>query len=78
MPAKNQKKKKWSPPKVPVINLKKYRGRQIAVVDGKIVADGYSTEEVLKKAKARYPKKSWEEILLISVPQERFFIFFYD
>jgi len=65
-------------PKIPVINFKKYRGKQIAIVDGKIIASGYSTEEVLKKAKARYPKKAIHEFLLFSVPREEVFIYFYD
>ena len=77
MTTKN-KKKRWLPPKIPIIDFKKYRGKQIAVFNGKIVAEGRSTLEVLKKAKAKYPKRKTEEFLLISVPRERVVIYFYE
>lgn len=64
------KKKKFKPI---IIDFKKYRGKQIAIVDGEIVAAGYSTEEVFKKAKKLYPKK---RVWLFSVPREEVFIYF--
>ncbi|PIZ89548.1 MAG: hypothetical protein COX89_01015 [Candidatus Nealsonbacteria bacterium CG_4_10_14_0_2_um_filter_37_10] len=73
--ATKNKKKRWLPPKIPVIDFKKYRGKQLAVLNGKIVASGKDTIEVLKKAKARYPNKKIWEFLLISVPMERYFIY---
>ncbi|GEM_PF-1628548 len=63
------KKKKF---KIPVIDLKKYRGKQVAIIDGKVVTSGKTTEEVLKKAQALYPKK---EIWLFSVPHSEVFIY---
>jgi len=76
MERKTKKGKRWSPPKIPIINFKKYRGKQIAVLNGEIVTSGKDTVEVLKKARSRYPnKKNWE-FLLISVPKERFFIYY--
>jgi len=73
--ATKNKKKRWLPPKIPVIDFKKYRGKQLAVLNGKIVASGKDTIEVLKKAKVRYPNKKIWEFLLISVPMERYFIY---
>lgn len=63
------KKKKFKPI---IIDFKKYRGRQIAIVNGKIVADGYSTEEAFKKAEKLYPKKKF---WLFSVPREKVSIY---
>lgn len=58
--------------KTPVLDFKKYRGKQIAIVNGKVVAEGFSVKEVFKKAKALYPRK---EIWLFSVPKEAVFIY---
>lgn len=55
--------------KIPIINIKKYGGKQVAIVKGKIVASGIETKEVLKKAKLRLPRSNWRDILLISVPK---------
>ncbi len=41
----------------------------MAIVKGKIVAAGENTSEVLKKTKQKFPKASWEDILLVSVPK---------
>ncbi|MBI2639803.1 MAG: hypothetical protein HYW90_02835 [Candidatus Sungbacteria bacterium] len=53
----------------PVINVKKYGGQQVAIVGGKIVASGIDTTEVLKKAKRKFPRATWRDILLVSVPK---------
>lgn len=55
--------------KIPVIDVKKYGGQQVAIVKGKIVAFGVDTTEVLKSAKKQLPKSTWRDILLVSVPQ---------
>lgn len=54
---------------IPIIDVKKYGGKQVAVIKGKIVASGTDTQEVLKKAKLRSPRATWRDILLISVPK---------
>ncbi len=54
---------------IPTIDIKKYGGKQVAVVKGKIVASGETTKEVLNKAQRLVPKSTWEDILLISVPK---------
>jgi hypothetical protein len=35
--------------KIPIIDIKKYGGKQVAIAKGKIIASGNTTEEVLKK-----------------------------
>lgn len=53
----------------PIIDVKKYGGKQVAIVRGKIVASGVGTSEVLKKAKQKVPGATWRDILLVSVPK---------
>ena len=65
----NLKHMKTAFPKIPIINIKKYGGRQVAVVRGKIVASGSATPHVLAKAKSVLPAARWKEIVLVSVPK---------
>lgn len=53
----------------PIIDVKKYGGKQVAIVRGKIVAAGRDTEEVLAEAKRKAPRATWRDILLVSVPK---------
>lgn len=53
----------------PVIDVKKYGGKQVAIVNGKIVASGTDTEEVLEQARRKFPGMTWRDILLVSVPR---------
>lgn len=57
--------------KMPVIDWKKYKGMQVAVVEGKVVASGYTASEVYNKAQRKYPDKPSEEIILASIPRYR-------
>lgn len=54
---------------VPTIDIKKYGGKQVAIFDGKIIASGIDTTEVLKLAKKKAPDSTWRDILLVSVPR---------
>ena len=54
---------------LPLINVKKYGGRQVAIVKGRIVASGYSTHAVLEKAKRFVPKEDHHRIVLFIVPK---------
>ena len=53
----------------PVINVKKYGGRQVAIVNGKIIASGMTAAETLAQARRKVPRATWREILLVSVPK---------
>lgn len=55
--------------KTPVIDVKKYGGKQVAIVDGKIVATGRDLAEVIERAKRRFPRKSLHEIHIFAVPE---------
>jgi len=47
-------------PKLPIIDIKKYGGKQIAIANGKIVATGKNSVEAFKKAQQRLPEKNME------------------
>ncbi len=53
---------------LPTIDITKYGGQQVAVVDGKIVAVGIDTQAVIEEAKRKIPGITWQDIILISVP----------
>lgn len=53
----------------PIIDVKKYGGKQVAVVEGKIIASGRTLEEVLFRARRKTPSKPLHEIKIFSVPK---------
>ena len=59
----------------PVIDIKKYGGKQVAIVDGKIVASGTSAQSVIVKAQKKLPHKKLHEIAIFSVPKSLYFIY---
>ena len=48
----------------------------MAIIRGKIVAAGDTTKEAVEKAKKKYPKSGWRDILLVSVPKGLTVIYF--
>ena len=54
---------------IPIIDIKKYGGKQIAILNGKIVASGCNLEEIIKKIKLRKPSHSLSEFRIFSVPK---------
>lgn len=54
---------------LPVIDIKKYGGKQVAIVAGKIVGAGDDTHALVKGVKKKFPHVTWREILLVSVPK---------
>ena len=61
--------------KVPSIDVKKYGGKQVAIVDGKIVATGRTLAEVLRKAQEEYPDRSLSDIGVLAVPKSIYVIY---
>lgn len=55
--------------KTPIIDVKKYGGKQVAIVNGRIIASGEKTKDVLDKAMRVVPGTSWHDVLLVSVPK---------
>lgn len=54
---------------IPIIDIKKYGGKQVAIVDGKVVASGQSLKELLQKVKKKIPSKPLNEVRVFSVPK---------
>ena len=54
---------------LPIIDVKKYGGKQVAIVLGRIVASGTDTRTVLARAKRHARSATWRDILLVSVPR---------
>ncbi len=54
---------------LPTIDVKKYGGKQVAIVDGRIVASGLTLSEVIKKARRTFPSKPLNEVTVFSVPE---------
>jgi Family of unknown function (DUF5678) len=50
-------------------DLKKYTGKMIAVIKGKIAAEGRTMGEALEKAQKKYPATPAREITVLSVPE---------
>ena len=63
--------------KTPIIDVKKYGGKQVAIVRGRIVASGRSTRAVFERAKMDVPPEYHEEIWLFAVPKGLNFIYFF-
>ena len=55
--------------KIPIIDVKKYGGKQVAILGNKIIASGNSLEEVLTKAKKKAPTRPLNEFKVFSVPK---------
>lgn len=54
--------------KTPIIDVRKYGGKQVAIVDGKIVATGRNLEEVIRRARRKMPSRPLRDISVFSVP----------
>ena len=57
-------------PKIAADEYKKYRGKNVAIFKGKIVADGKTSSEALKKALKKCPQAKIEDIIIDYVPLE--------
>lgn len=54
---------------LPTIDIKKYGGKQVAIVDGRIVASGHTLQEVIRRARKRVPSRPLHEIRVFAVPK---------
>lgn len=52
-----------------IIDVKKYGGKQVAIVDGKIIASGNTLKEVIDRAKKKIPQKPLNQIHIFAVPK---------
>ena len=53
----------------PIIDVKKYGGKQVAILGGKVVASGNTLGEVLRRASKKAPSRPLHEITVLSVPK---------
>jgi hypothetical protein len=56
-------------PDIPLQEQRKYLGKHVALVDGKIVASGRTSLEVFEKAQKKFPQKGSDEIELLFIPK---------
>lgn len=49
--------------------MKKYGGKQVAIVKGKIIASGVTAKEAIERAEHKLPRVTWHDILIVSVPK---------
>lgn len=64
--------------KFPVIDIKKYGGKQVVIVQGRIVTSGRTTREVLERAKKKIPRRLHGEIWVFAVPQSLTVVYRYS
>ncbi len=55
--------------KMPTIDIGQYGGRQVAILDGDIVASGETLKEVLEEAQRQCPDRLKQEFKVLSVPR---------
>ena len=56
-------------PEISPQEQKKYSGKHVALVDGKIAASGRTSKEVFEKAQKKFPNRKTEEIGLLFIPK---------
>lgn len=61
-----QKKKKII---IPTIDVKKYGGKQVAILNGKIIAVGRNLKETINQVKKSKPSQPLSEVRIFSVPK---------
>jgi hypothetical protein len=57
----------YQAPRISPKDYEKYRGRHVALYEGKIIADGSNSVEALEKALKMYPKLKPEQFALFYV-----------
>jgi len=61
--------------KIPTIDIKKYGGKEIAILNGNIVAVGKSLPDVIQKLKKVKPNQVLREVLFLTVPKSLMVIY---
>lgn len=55
--------------KIPTIDIKKYGGKEIAILNGKVVVAGKSLPDVIKILKKRMPSQPLRDVTFLRVPE---------
>ena len=53
----------------PIIDVKKYGGKQVAIVEEKVIASCRTSKEVLEKARSQMPARPLKDIKIFAVPR---------
>lgn len=62
--------------KIPIIDVKKYGGKQVAILEGKIITSGKTLDEVVKRIKRSLLSRPMNEIQIFSVPKTLLTIYY--
>lgn len=62
--------------KIPTIDIKKYGGKEIAILNGKVILAGKSLPEVIKKLKKEYATLPLHEVTFLRVPESLTVIYY--
>ncbi|MBI4252978.1 hypothetical protein HY623_02225 [Candidatus Uhrbacteria bacterium] len=54
---------------IPAIDIEKYGGKQVALLDGEVVAQGENLEEVIFKVRQTRPERSLHDVEFLIVPR---------
>ncbi|MDD5750809.1 MAG: DUF5678 domain-containing protein [Candidatus Pacebacteria bacterium] len=57
------------------VNFSKYKGKEVAIIKGRVVASGNSSRVVFETARKVFPKIAVKDIILLSVPKEKITIY---
>ena len=63
--------------KLPHLDVKKYGGKQVAILDGAVIATGRTLGGVVRAARKKAPGRPLNEIHIFSVPRSITVIFAY-
>ena len=55
--------------KIPTIDIEKYGGKQVAILDGRVVASGHTALEVMRRAQRNVPGRPLEDFGVFAVPK---------
>ncbi|OGM93608.1 hypothetical protein A2935_03235 [Candidatus Wolfebacteria bacterium RIFCSPLOWO2_01_FULL_47_17b] len=58
-----------------IVDFKRYRGKQVVIFNGRVVADDDSSAEALRKAEVKFPRVPRTEFILFFVPKSPLFIY---
>jgi hypothetical protein len=62
--------------KIPIIDIKKYGGQEVAIFKGNVISTGKSVPEVLKKLKKMRTVAPLREVTFLRVPESLIVIYY--
>ena len=62
--------------KIPTIDIKKYGGKEVAILNGKVIFAGKSLPDVIKILKKKMPAQPLREVTFLRVPESLTVIYY--